>query len=331
MSSKDSKKKRAALLSIISNSSLVIAKLVIGFSTGAVSIISEAIHSAVDLVASVIAYFAVRASGKPADKDHPFGHGKYENLSGAIEALLIFVAAFWIMKEALHKLQNPQHLEVLGPGIIVMAVSAIANILVSRYLFKVGKETDSMALEADAWHLMTDVYTSFGVMAALAFMWIGHHLRPDLPWEFVDPIAALFVSALILKAAWDLTKQAISVLLDEKLPDDEEHLIRQHITEYAPTVRGYHRLRTRKSGGHRLVEFHMLVDGTMSVMQSHLISDKLINSIHEHYPDTTVTIHIEPCDDRCDDDCAGDGCMLSDISRNGVKEHIQKSTRPQSL
>jgi cation diffusion facilitator family transporter len=168
------RKAGVAALSIVSNATLVGLKLLVGLIIGSVSVLSEAIHSAMDLMASVIAFLSVRTSAKPADARHPFGHGKYENLSGALEALLIYIAAIWIIFEAIHKLIAPQPLEKPGFGIVVMLISAVANWLISLRLFKIGKETDSIALQADAWHLRTDVYTSAGVMAGLIIIWAGN-------------------------------------------------------------------------------------------------------------------------------------------------------------
>lgn len=146
------------MLSVASNAFLVVFKVIVGVIIGSVSIISEAIHSFIDLLASVMAVFSVKTSGVPADTDHPFGHGKIENISGFVEALLIFVAAVWIIFEALKKLIDPHEITYAGLGVAVMFVSAVMNYFVSRKLFQVGKEADSLALEADAWHLRTDVY-----------------------------------------------------------------------------------------------------------------------------------------------------------------------------
>lgn len=154
------KKVSVASLSIVSNLLLIILKVGAGIVSGSVSIISEAIHSTMDLLASIIAFFAVRVSDHPADERHPYGHGKYENVSGVIEALLILVAAIWIIYEAIHKLINPVKSEFIGVGIVVMFVAAIVNFFVSKRLYKVAIETHSLALEADALHLKTDVYTS---------------------------------------------------------------------------------------------------------------------------------------------------------------------------
>lgn len=311
------RKTSVALLSVASNSILVIFKLIVGVMIGSVSVISEAIHSGVDLLAALIAMFAVRKSGEPADEDHPFGHGKFENISGTFEAMLIFLAAAWIIFEAIKKLRNPVPLEDAGLGAGIMAVSVMANLFVSKRLFKVGLETDSVALQADAWHLRTDVYTSLGVMGGLAIIWLGGRVLPGVDLRWVDPVAAILVALLIIKAAYHLTIESARDLLDVSLPIEEEAGIRRHITAFAPTVRGYHRLRTRKSGSYRFVEFHVRVDASMSIDESHRIADMMTCAIKQHYPGTTVTIHIEPCNCALakDDSC---GCLLSDEDKRSL-------------
>lgn len=316
---RDARKASVALLSVASNSMLVVLKIVVGIAIGSVSILSEAIHSGVDLLAAVIAFLAVRTAGKPADQDHPFGHGKVENISGAVEALLIFLAAGWIIFEAIKKLTSPDPLDYPGWGVAVMLISAIVNILVSARLFNVGKETDSVALQADAWHLRTDVYTSFGVMAGLCAIWLGGVFLPSVNLIWLDPVVAIAVAVLIMRAAYRLTIESARDLLDVSLPPEEEDGIRKHITAFAPTIRGYHRLRTRKSGSYRFVEFHVRVDAGLSVDESHRISDMMACAIKQHYPGTTVTIHIEPCN------CAlarkeSCGCLLSDEDKRAIRK-----------
>lgn len=308
------RKAEVAALSILSNATLVGLKLLVGLLIGSVSVLSEAIHSAVDLVASVIAFLSVRTSAKPADARHPFGHGKYENLSGAIEALLIFLAAIWIIYEAIHKLIAPQPLERAGIGVGVMLISAIANWLISGRLFKIGRETDSIALQADAWHLRTDVYTSVGVMAGLGIIWGGYWLVPTWNLNWVDPVAALCVALLILKAAWDLTAESVKDLLDARLPEKEEAWITQYVRELRPLVQGLHDLRTRKGGAMRFVEFHLIVPENMTVTEAHTISDQIEDAITARYPATHVTIHIEPCRQPCPDSCLP-GCFLTGQER----------------
>ena len=308
-----------ATLSVVSNSCLVVMKLIIGLLIGSVSVLSEAIHSGVDLLASLIALFAVRTSSKPADEGHPFGHGKIENVSGAIEALLIFVAAGWIIYEAIGKLLHPQEIESVGWGVLVMAFSAGVNLLVSRQLFKVGLETDSIALKADAWHLRTDVYTSAGVMTGLLLIWVGSHWLPQEDLRWIDPIAAIAVALLIIKAAYDLTRQAGRDLLDGRLLADEEQWIHDYLCEQRPTVRGYHKLRTRKSGAVRFVEFHLFLDSRTSVADSHAFSDEVEHAIERRFPGSSVTVHVEPCDGQCHDECLDD-CLLSQVERAAIRQ-----------
>ncbi|HWQ20213.1 MAG TPA: cation diffusion facilitator family transporter [Methanotrichaceae archaeon] len=322
----DKRKSSVALLSVTSNTALVLLKLTIGIMIGSVSVISEAINSGVDLLAAVIALFAVRTSGKPADTEHPFGHGKVENISGTVEALLIFLAAGWIIFEAAKKLRNPEPLEDVGWGVAVMTVSSAANIMVSRRLFKVGKETDSVALQADAWHLRTDVYTSAGVMAGLAIIWIGKFVLPGTDLDWVDPIAAIGVALLIIKAAYKLTVESSRDLLDVSLPKEEEAFIKKRIAAFAPAVRGFHRLLTRKSGSHRFVEFHMIVDPSMSIDESHRIADMVTCSIKQQYSGTTVNIHIEPC--NCNPAIGGKcDCLLSAEDKEAIKGKGPENSR----
>ena len=299
------RKSRIAAMSVLSNSTLVVFKLVVGIFSGAVSILSEAIHSGVDLVAAIIAFFAVRASGKPADEGHTFGHGKFENLSAAIEGLLIFVAAGWIIYESIHKLIFPEPVDNLQWGIIVMGVSAITNLFVSHKLFKIGKETDSAALMADGWHLRTDVWTSAGVAAGLSFYLLGRKYMPHLNLHWIDPVIAMGVAGLIVRAAWELTSEAVTYLLDASLPEEEEKSITLIIDQMAPKVLNFHNFKTRKAGSERFVEFHLVVNKNLTVEQAHDICDDITIKIKKQYPKTEVMIHTEPCLDECGGNCKG--------------------------
>ena len=292
------KKTAVAALSVVSNSVLVILKLVIGISIGSIAVISEAIHSGVDLLAAVIALIAVRISGKPADEKHPFGFGKVENISGTVEAALIFLAAGWIIYEAVRKLIHPEPIGMALLGALVMFLSVVANIIVSRMLFKVGRETESIALLADAWHLRTDVWTSFGVMFGLGAVWLGRLVLPQYNLQILDPVAAIIVAMLIIKAAWELTLDSGKDLLDAKLPDEEEEAIKGYIAK-EKQLAGYHDLRTRKSGSHRFIEFHIQVSPGMSVSESHAIADRIENAILKRIVHGVVTIHVDPCDGDC--------------------------------
>jgi cation diffusion facilitator family transporter len=197
------RKQKVAMLSIYSNTTLVVLKLAVGITMMSVSVLSEAIHSMIDLIAAVIANYSVRKSAIPADKDHAYGHGKYENYAGVIEALLIFFAALLIIYEALQRLFSKAAVEFLWAGIAVMGISVVVNLLVSRQLMKVGKEEDSMALIADGMHLRTDVYTSLGVFLGLILIVVTGI-------EELDAIVAIGVAILIMKAAYGLTKESSS-------------------------------------------------------------------------------------------------------------------------
>lgn len=300
----DAVKEQTARLSVISNTVLVLMKFIIGFASGSVSIISEAIHSSMDLIASVIAFFSVRKSAEPPDEAHAFGHGKFEDISGLIEALLIFVAAILIIREALTKLISGET-EALTPdllilGIAVMGVSALINLYVSNRLMKVAKESESIALESDAWHLRTDVYTSAGVMCGLVLIKLTGI-------ALFDSLFALGVAVVIMKAAYDLTLRSFSDLIDHSIPEEDANRIKEIICEHASDYAGFHDLKTRRSGPEIFIEFHLVMPGGITVLQSHDFADHLEDDLRLEYPRATITIHIEPCSEgkctRCGSFC----------------------------
>jgi len=300
----DRLKENTARLSVLSNTCLVLMKFVVGFAIGSVSIISEAIHSSMDLIAAVIAFFSVRKSAEPPDAEHSFGHGKFEDISGLIEALLIFVAALLIIYEAAAKLLGHTTVELqpemLIFGIAVMGISALANWYVSRRLFIVAKESESIALESDAWHLRTDIYTSLGVFAGLVLIKLTGN-------PIFDPLFALGVAVVIMKAAYDLTKRSLADLIDHSIPKTDEKRIKEIICEHSSIYAGFHDLKTRRSGPEIFIEFHLVVPGDISVVQSHDLTDHLEADLNTEYPRASVTIHVEPCSEgkcsRCGEFC----------------------------
>jgi cation diffusion facilitator family transporter len=294
-----SRKTRAAAVSIVSNTSLILLKVAAGIITGSISLIAEAIHSLMDLAAAVIAFFSVRISDRPADKEHPFGHGKAENISGVIEAILIFVAAGIIIYHAVRRIIEGTTLEMLEAGIGIMAVSIVVNIIVSRYLLKVSRETDSLALEADAGHLTTDVLSMAGVLVGLGIVRLAALMGANL--NILDPIVAILVSLLIIRTAYRLTKKAFGGLVDTKLPENEETSIRQAIMEhFGGEVVGFHKLRTRKAGSQRYVDLHLVMPKHINIQEAHEMCDHLEKDMKSRLPQTDVTIHVEPCDGNCD-------------------------------
>lgn len=321
-------KKNIAALSVASNCTLLFLKLFVGIAIGSVSVLSEAIHSGVDLLAACIAFFAVQTAHKPADAEHPFGHGKIEDISGSIEALLILGAAAWIILESVQKLLHPEPLKVAWLGVAVMLFSAVINYFVSRKLEEVGKKTDSMALKADALHLRTDVMTSAGVMTALFVIELGNLLSWGLQLQWIDPVAAIIVALLIVRAAWKLTMTAGWDLMDSRLPEEDEKWIRNYLVERRSSlIKGFHQLRTRKSGATRFIEFHLIVDRNLSVDESHGLTESIEKAIEEHFPGSSVTIHVEPCDGSCPSDCRA-GCLLTPQERldaqSAVRSHSGK-------
>ncbi|HHW41566.1 MAG TPA: cation transporter [Syntrophomonadaceae bacterium] len=283
-----------AQLSVLSNTLLVLFKLVVGIAINSVSVISEAIHSGLDLLAALLALFAVRQSGKPPDEQHQYGHGKIENISGVIEAILIFIAAIWIIREAVHKLLVGARVETPVWGLIVMAFSGVVNYVISTMLMKTAKATDSVALEADAWHLRTDVYTSLGVAAGLILLLLTGY-------QILDPLIAIAVALLIIKASFDLTVKAFFPLIDTSLPSDEEEIIKQIIDDYGSQYISFHKLRTRKAGSERHIDLHLVVPETRTIAVSHELCDDIEKAVKDRFPGSHVLIHVEPC--RNGDDC----------------------------
>jgi cation diffusion facilitator family transporter len=286
------RKKNVALLSVASNSLLIVLKLIAGALSGSVSIISEAIHSMMDLVAAVIAFIAVRLADAPPDEDHPYGHEKFENVSGVIEGALIVVAAIWIIIEAGHKLAGGEPIQAAGWGVAVMALSALVNSIVAGILYKVAREEQSMALEADALHLKADVYTSLGVAVGLAAIWLTG-------WYILDPLVAIGVALFILKEAFELIAKAFAPLIDSALPKDELEQIRAALELHAADYIDYHELRTRQSGKIRHVDLHVRLHRHTTLEQTHALCDRLEAEIMQVIEHAKVLIHADPCRPDC--------------------------------
>jgi cation diffusion facilitator family transporter len=278
---------RAAALSVASNTALFVVKLAVGLSTGAVSVISEAIHSGLDLLASLIAWVSVKESARPPDQKHPFGHGKIENVSGSIEAGLIFTAGIWIVVEATRKLIHGGEVESIGLGLGVMGASAATNYFISRRLFHVARQTDSVALEADALHLRTDVYTSAGVFVGLGLLALTGI-------KALDALAAIAVALLILRTSWNLTREAFLPLLDIRLPEAEEREVEQILETFRTEYVSFHGLRTRKAGAERHVDLHLVVPPRTPIAQAHELAGRVKWAIKDHWPKAHVLVHIEP-------------------------------------
>lgn len=283
------RKLQAARLSVASNTALVLLKLGVGFWTGSISVLSEALHSATDLMASSVALLSVRASDTPPDEEHPYGHGKIENVSGLVEALFIALAAVYIVYEAVQKLRahgGSQAAVNTTPGLAIMALSALVNTALSAYLRRTARATESPALDADARHLQTDVLTSLGVFVGLALVRFTQN-------NLFDPITALLVAALIAPTAYMLAREALYLLMDTRLPAEEEAIIR-HILESDARVLGYHKLRTRRAGSQRHADVHVQIDDSYTLVAAHDLTEELEDRIRAALPAIHIHTHTEP-------------------------------------
>jgi cation diffusion facilitator family transporter len=286
------KKSRTVLFSISSNALLLSVKLVAGVLTGSASVLSEAVHSATDLVASVVAFVAVRRSGSPPDEVHNYGHGRFENLAGVFEGVILLGVGAAVIYGAIDGILNGAELEFLGFGIGVMTLSAVVNLFVSRWLLRVAHETDSRALEAEGYNLRTDVWSAAGVaLGLIAALATG--------WTVLDPIIAALIGLVILWTAFRLISGSTRVLLDESLPEEELGVIEGVIwreVKTDPRVRSYHKLRARKSGPQRHIDFHLQLRAETTLGEAHKISDALEERIRRNLPNSDILIHLE--DDR---------------------------------
>jgi cation diffusion facilitator family transporter len=281
-------KSQAAGLSVASNSLLIAIKVAAGAITGSIAILTEAAHSLIDLLASVIALASVRKADEPADIEHPYGHEKLENLAATIEGMLILVGAAVIVYEATHRLVVGSHVDTIGVGIAVMAVSAIANFAISGFLGRQAKRFDSPALEGDAAHLRTDSMTSIGVLGGLVLVEVTGA-------SAFDSIAALAVAAAIVASGLRIITRSSRVLVDEVLPAEEMDRIEAAIeASRTPEVAGYHRLRGRRAGSRRYVDLHVQFRSGTSLERAHELAHDMRAAIEAELPAGDVLVHVEP-------------------------------------
>jgi cation diffusion facilitator family transporter len=283
-------KSRTAALSVCSNSGLILLKVIAGSVTGSVAILTEAIHSSIDLIASIVAFISVRKAGEPADEGHRYGHEKIENLAAAIEGMLILVGSAAIIFEAIRRLVRGGHIETVGFGIAVVGFSIVVNVAVSAVLAHNAKVTSSAALEADAAHLRTDALTSCGVL-------IGLVLVKATGAQWIDPVVALIVASAIIFTGVRLLTRSSQVLVDQALPNEEVDAIRASIEAFGPRgVVGYHELRTRRAGARRYVDLHVQFREGTSLEDAHRTAHELQDVIASRLAGADVLIHLEPED-----------------------------------
>ncbi|MGV3617488.1 MAG: cation diffusion facilitator family transporter [Fimbriimonas sp.] len=285
---KERQKRRAATVSLAYNASLTAIKLVAAAITGSVSLLSEGVHSATDVVASTFSLISVRAAALPPDEEHPYGHGKIESVAGFGEAILLLGIVAYIVFEAVQRLIYGGGVQSLDVGLAVMAVSAVTSLFVARYVSKVGERTDSLALRSNGQHLMVDFWTSVGVLVALA-------ITRATGWERADAVCALAFAAWIAYGAWGMVCEAFDQLIDRALPAEEMAAIAAIMDEERGCL-SWHRLRARHSGSTHYVDVHVVVPREWSVVQAHDLADRLEKKIEARLAPAVAVIHVDPFD-----------------------------------
>ena len=282
---------RAAGLSFSSNFTLMFLKLAVGLSTGSIAILSDALDSAEDTVASSFAFITVRLSARPADVEHPYGHGKAESLAAGGQALLIGGGGVFIMYQAVRRLVVGQADIVVGPGLVIMGVTALANLGVVLFVSRAARVTGSLALISETRHLRANIVQAVAVIVGLAMVGLtGRNL--------FDPLVALFLAVYLLWTASRIFQAALVQIMDVSLPARELDIVEDSILGFRPQIAGYHHLRTRRSGRERYIELHVVVDPRKSVEEVHDVCDRIEEEVVRRLPDAVVTIHVEPADGR---------------------------------
>jgi cation diffusion facilitator family transporter len=280
----------AAALSIASNTVLILLKFAAGAITGSVAILTEALHSSIDLIASIVAFFSVRKAQVPADEDHRYGHEKVENVAAGIEGMLILVGSGVIVFESVRRLVSGSDVHMLGLGIGVIAFSMVANLAVGTFVARRAAATESAALEGDAAHLRTDALTSAGVLVGLVAVEVTGA-------RWIDPAMALVVAGAIVLAGVRILQRSARVLVDETLPAGELEAIAEAVRSFGPRgVAGFHKLRTRRAGAQRYVDLHVQFRAGTTLEDAHGIAHLLQHAIQARLRNADVLIHLEPAD-----------------------------------
>ena len=281
---------RYAWLSIAAATVIICLKAAAYWVTNSVGLLSDALESVINLVAAVVALIVLTVAARPADEDHPYGHDKAEYFSSGVEGGMILLTAIGIAGAAIERMLNPRPVEHLALGVSISVVASLINFGVARVLMTAGREHESITLEADAHHLMTDVWTSIGVVIGIAAIAVTG-------WGLLDPIVALLVAANITWTGVHLVRRSILGLMDTALPEDELDVIREALEPHRAQGIQYHALRTRRAGPRRFVSLHLLVPGAWTVQQGHDLVERIEAQIREQLPNTTITVHLEPLED----------------------------------
>jgi cation diffusion facilitator family transporter len=280
---------KAAGYALASTVALTTFKLFVGMISGSAAVLSEGLHSFLDLVSASVSFFTVKEAGKPADAEHPFGHGKIETLSSLVEAILLVVAAGLMIYEGTQQFIHPKPLHYQGLAMVTIFVSTVISYLMYRYNLRVAETVESSALHLNALHFLTDVLASVAILIGLVVIKLTG-------WLMIDAILAFAVAAYILVVSARQVKRAVMELLDAQLPEEEIEQIKALLRGFEEDLIEAHDLRTRKSGATRHIDFHLVCCGTMTVNESHAVCDEIEGKILKKFPAASVNIHVEPCE-----------------------------------
>ena len=273
---------------------LILVKVIAGWISGSISVLAHAADSFLDLFAGLVTFFAVRIATKPADEEHPFGHGKAEDIAGIAQGILIFIAAGLIIYSSIHRIVNRTGgIEITEAGMGVMIVAIVASVLLSRHLLKVSQTTGSIALEANARNIAADVYSAAAVLVGLVAVQLTG-------LSIIDSIIAIGMALYILKLAYDAIGKPFLGLIDARLPASEQAVIESCLAKHGDPVVGFHELRTRRAGNQRHIDLHLVMAKDISLEQAHQICDSLEHDIQTSLPRTNMVIQLEPCDGNCE-------------------------------
>ena len=283
-------KSSAARLSIAAAAFLILLKTATGWLTGSISVWASLLDSAMDIFASAINYYAVRAASRPPDEDHRYGHGKAESLAGLFQSFVIGVSGLFLVREAVQRVITPRPTAQEWLGVFTMAVAALVSLALVAYLRRVARRTDSPALAADAVHYATDVYTNAAALVALLAVALTG-------WTAADPLISLAISGFIIFSAFDVARDAVDVLMDRRLPREIDAKVAKVVARFrGEGVVGFHDLRTRRSGSLKFIDMHLEIDGGQSLQQAHDLTVRVIRAIQAEVPRSRVQIHTDPAE-----------------------------------
>ncbi len=287
-----STEKGASTLLIVVVIGLIVLKIIAGLISGSISVFAQLTDSLLDLFAGVLSFVAVRIAIRPADEEHPFGHGKVEDIAGMVQGVLIFVAAGMIVYASVLRIIHKTGLQLAEAGIGVMVVSMIASLGLSRYLLRVSNITGSIVLEANARNIQGDIYSAAAVLVGLLLVRVTGVV-------ILDPLVAIAVAVYLVKLAYETARKPFLGLVDASLPRAEQAVIESCLAVYGKQVVGFHELRTRRSGSQRHIDLHLVMSKYVSLEYAHQMCDLLEQDIKSKLPRSNITIHIEPCDGNC--------------------------------